>query len=179
MTALVLDCSIAAAWLFADEADPETDHLLARIKDGARWYPTSGILKSAICCYKPKKGGELPRLRLMSRITRRRSQRGPRAAGPGQAARAFATARGRLLASLFARESLRRPQTGSWITPSLWPRPWTRLPTFRCGEVRRMPRPLYNAAHTTRHAARSRSIQKMTAERFKSGVPGFRDWRAE
>ena len=33
MTALVLDCSIAAAWLFADEADPATDHLLARIKE--------------------------------------------------------------------------------------------------------------------------------------------------
>lgn len=66
MTALVLDCSIAAAWLFVDEADPETDHLLARIKDGARWYPTSGILKPAIYCYKPKKKGALPRLRLTS-----------------------------------------------------------------------------------------------------------------
>ena len=31
--------------------------------------------------------------------------------------------RGRLLASLFARASLRGPQTGSWITPSRWPRP--------------------------------------------------------
>ena len=39
MTALVLDCSIAAAWLFADEADPETDHLLARIKDGGALAP--------------------------------------------------------------------------------------------------------------------------------------------
>ena len=32
-----------------------------------------------------------------------------------------------------------------------------------------------HAARPSRHAARSRSIQKMTAERFKSGVPGFRD----
>ena len=34
-----------------------------------------------------------------------------------------------------------------------------------------MPRTPSAAAHPTRHAARSRSIQKMTAERFKSGVP--------
>ena len=33
--------------------------------------------------------------------------------------------------------------------------------------------------HTPRHAARSRSIQKTTAERFKPKVAGFRDWRAE
>ena len=29
------------------------------------------------------------------------------------------------------------------------------------------------------HAARSRSIQKTTAEQLKPGVAGFRDWRAE
>ena len=42
--------------------------------------------------------------------------------------------RGRLLASLFARASLRGPQTGSWITPSLWPRPWTR-PLWNLGSL--------------------------------------------
>ena len=36
-----------------------------------------------------------------------------------------------------------------------------------------------HAAHTPRHAARSRSIQKITAERFKPGVTGLRDWRAQ
>lgn len=29
MTAFVLDCAIACAWLFDDEASPETDNLLA------------------------------------------------------------------------------------------------------------------------------------------------------
>ena len=42
--------------------------------------------------------------------------------------------RGRLLASLFARASRRGPQTGSWITPSLWPRPWTR-PLWNLGSL--------------------------------------------
>ena len=36
MSAFVLDCSIAVAWLFDDEASPETDALLDRLKnDGA------------------------------------------------------------------------------------------------------------------------------------------------
>lgn len=36
MSAFVLDCSIAAAWLFEDEAAPATDALLRRLKrDGA------------------------------------------------------------------------------------------------------------------------------------------------
>jgi predicted nucleic acid-binding protein len=33
MSAFVLDCSIAAAWLFADEARPETDNLLEHLRD--------------------------------------------------------------------------------------------------------------------------------------------------
>ena len=41
-----------------------------------------------------------------------------------------------------------------------------------------MPRPPA-ILRTPRHAARSRGIQKMTAERFKPGVAGLRDWRAE
>ena len=36
MSAFVLDCSVAVAWLFDDEATPETDALLDRLKfDGA------------------------------------------------------------------------------------------------------------------------------------------------
>ena len=36
MSAFVLDCSIAVAWLFEDEAKPQTDALLDRLKeDGA------------------------------------------------------------------------------------------------------------------------------------------------
>jgi predicted nucleic acid-binding protein len=36
MTALVLDCSVAIAWVFEDEANPATDALLDRVgRDGA------------------------------------------------------------------------------------------------------------------------------------------------
>ena len=35
----VLDCSIAVAWLFDDEASPETDALLGRLRDGGALVP--------------------------------------------------------------------------------------------------------------------------------------------
>ena len=35
----VLDCSIAVAWLFDDEASPETDTLLGRLRDGGALVP--------------------------------------------------------------------------------------------------------------------------------------------
>ena len=39
MSAFVLDCSIAVAWLFDDEARPETDALLDRLKDDSALVP--------------------------------------------------------------------------------------------------------------------------------------------
>lgn len=36
----VLDCSIAVAWLFDDEASPETDALLGRLRDGGALVPS-------------------------------------------------------------------------------------------------------------------------------------------
>ena len=39
MSAFVLDCSIAAAWLFNDEASPETDALLDRLKNDSALVP--------------------------------------------------------------------------------------------------------------------------------------------
>ena len=39
MSAFVLDCSIAVAWLFDDEAAPETDALLDRLKDDSALVP--------------------------------------------------------------------------------------------------------------------------------------------
>ena len=39
MSAFVLDCSVAVAWLFDDEAEPETDDLLDRLKKDAALVP--------------------------------------------------------------------------------------------------------------------------------------------
>ena len=39
MSAFVLDCSIAVAWLFEDEAKPQTDALLDRLKDDGAHVP--------------------------------------------------------------------------------------------------------------------------------------------
>ena len=39
MSVFVLDCSIAAAWLFEDEAALETDALLDWLTDGSAWVP--------------------------------------------------------------------------------------------------------------------------------------------
>ena len=66
MTALVLDCSIAAAWLFDDEADPETDHLLAQIKDGGALVPNLWHLEVGNMLLQAEKRDALPRLRLTS-----------------------------------------------------------------------------------------------------------------
>ena len=39
MSALVLDCSVAASWCFIDEASPETDGIYERIRDGGAVVP--------------------------------------------------------------------------------------------------------------------------------------------
>lgn len=39
MSVFVLDCSVAVAWLFDDEASPETDALLERLRDDGALVP--------------------------------------------------------------------------------------------------------------------------------------------
>ena len=46
MSLFVLDCSVTAAWLFADEASPRTDALLQRLTEGVAAKPVTG---EAIC----------------------------------------------------------------------------------------------------------------------------------
>lgn len=47
MSALVLDCSIAVAWCFADEAAPATDLILDRVREGGAVVPSLWRLEVA------------------------------------------------------------------------------------------------------------------------------------
>ena len=47
MSVFVLDCSVAAAWLFEDEASPETDALLDQLADGPALVPLHWRLELA------------------------------------------------------------------------------------------------------------------------------------
>lgn len=47
MSVCVLDCSVAAAWLFDDEADPETDALLERVAEEGAMVPNLWHLEVA------------------------------------------------------------------------------------------------------------------------------------
>jgi predicted nucleic acid-binding protein len=47
LSVCVLDCSVAAAWLFDDEADPETDALLARVAEEGAMVPNLWHLEVA------------------------------------------------------------------------------------------------------------------------------------
>lgn len=59
MTTFVLDCSIAAAWLFEDEASPETDSLLARLKEGGASVPNLWHLEVSNVLIQAEKRGRI------------------------------------------------------------------------------------------------------------------------
>ena len=68
MTAFVLDCSIAAAWLFEDEASPETDNLLAHLKDGGASVPNLWHLEVSNVLIQAEKRGRITAPQIAARL---------------------------------------------------------------------------------------------------------------
>ena len=68
MTAFVLDCSIAAAWLFEDEASPETDNLLAYLKDGGASVPNLWHLEVSNVLIQAEKRGRITPAQIAARL---------------------------------------------------------------------------------------------------------------
>ena len=68
MTAFVLDCSIAAAWLFEDEASPETDNLLAYLKDGGASVPNRWHLEVSNVLIQAEKRGRITAAQIATRL---------------------------------------------------------------------------------------------------------------
>ena len=59
MSVFVLDCSVAAAWLFEDEASPETDALLDRLADGPALVPLHWRLELANVLVQAERRGRI------------------------------------------------------------------------------------------------------------------------
>ncbi len=74
MSALVLDCSIAAAWCFEDEAAPATDALMERVRDEGALVPAlwhwevANVLTSAVRRKRINVGDASARLTLLSAL---------------------------------------------------------------------------------------------------------------
>lgn len=68
MTAFVLDCSIAAAWLFEDEARPETDILLAHLKDDSASVPNLWHLEVSNVLIQAEKRGRITATQIAARL---------------------------------------------------------------------------------------------------------------
>ena len=68
MTAFVPDCSVAAAWLFADEAGPETDELLAGLKDGGVLVPNLWHLEVGNMLLQAEKRGRISAPQITARL---------------------------------------------------------------------------------------------------------------
>ena len=74
MSALVLDCSIAAAWCFEDEASAATDALMERVRDEGALVPAlwhweiANVLTSAVRRKRISAGDAVARLTLLSAL---------------------------------------------------------------------------------------------------------------
>jgi predicted nucleic acid-binding protein len=69
VSAFVLDCSIAAAWLFADEARPETDNLLDILAEHGALVPNLWHLEVANVLIQAERRGQIStRLELLANL---------------------------------------------------------------------------------------------------------------
>ncbi len=68
MSAFVLDCSIAAAWLFADEARPETDNLLDILAEHGALVPNLWQLEVANVLIQAERRGRITAAQISTRL---------------------------------------------------------------------------------------------------------------
>ena len=68
MSAFVLDCSIAAAWLFRDEANPKTDQLLIQLRDAEAFVPNLWHLEVSNVLIQAEKRGRITASQITSRL---------------------------------------------------------------------------------------------------------------
>lgn len=68
MSAFVLDCSIAAAWLFADEARPETDNLLDILAEHGALVPNLWHLEVANVLIQAERRGRITAAQISTRL---------------------------------------------------------------------------------------------------------------
>ena len=87
MSAFVLDCSIAAAWLFEDEASPATDALLRRLKRDGAFVPGLWRLELSNVLVQAERSGRTDATRISRWLER--VDKLPIAVDPETGARAF------------------------------------------------------------------------------------------
>jgi predicted nucleic acid-binding protein len=68
VSGFVLDCSIAVAWCFADEADPETDALLERVRDEGAVVPGLWHLELGNVLLQAERRGRMRRADMTTRL---------------------------------------------------------------------------------------------------------------
>ncbi len=68
MSAFVLDCSIAAAWLFEDEARPETDNLLEQLIDNSASVPSLWHLEIGNVLLQAERRGRITTSQISTRL---------------------------------------------------------------------------------------------------------------
>jgi len=68
VSAFVLDCSIAAAWLFEDEARPETDDLLDLLRDDGALVPNLWHLEVGNVLIQAERRGRITAAQIATRL---------------------------------------------------------------------------------------------------------------